>query len=1762
MPDFEITDPVTGKTLVLTGDSEPTEQELEEVFSQFEAPEPVPVPQPEGIPLTPIEIPEPVTTPAETTQVPIDIQEPEPRLEDLQDIPAVEARPETLGVEEARAALPTQPILPTLPDPKDEESFASAVGQSIKGAAAQTLLNISNLPDAIVDTYFMVNNNFNKLVNLAVPGKIVREDITSKDLGLRKEDPIEAKLRAISEESTKAVNQAVGSEGVVDRLQNGDVGGATKKLITNAVAQVPMLTTVAIGSILKVPPALISAGLGAQSTSEQLDQYWQDVEQGLETQGFDAAVLNSVANGTIEALTERMGTVEVLKPLRGVFGQITKEAGEEVSKKVAGNVFGRLLGKVFSAAKQEVPEEFVAGFSQTVSNKIFGSDPDATFTDAIKAGVEGSLTALATSFGTGGVSGLAEISQAPVQVAQEITPEATPEAIPEVTPTPTQEVTVAEQAEQIAQEAEEAGIPRPAQEATLANLGVFRLEENLSKVVESTPNKNVEAADKATDRILKRRTPPINDQELLDPSQSVVRKAEEIGDPENLENVKDLFELTRDEVYNWPTKRSFTRAAVTALEQGKPLNIVSMDISNQRGLNDFFKGKIKDSSGLEYGEEWVNSLPQELQEGFRNPDGSLKTGNTAADVVLNLMAQRLDQSYTNERGRTYRTGGDELAVNRINEDIETTLGVTDQVISDISDLVTSLKLDKIPHSRQGGIPSGVNIDFGVHEIDPNVDIDTEIQRVNDDMESNKLNRLQRIAEETVDKQGNPLYTYDKELGRFIRVDRIKRKDVRVERAVRGPEVAEDVETRKKPPRKAKAPRPTKAPTEVKQKPKVSQQKVATTKQPDQTPTISRKKSEADLFKKAPTKALLDQETGSVNVGQISQIGKEAKTLTKNFARRFFTSKGDKPTEVFSAELEKQGTTSAIMRDVKFTLADFDRAAKEVFGGTLTPDISDDQLFVINEALNGERSMDDLPDQIRNIAIRMRSHLDAMSQKLIDLGVAEGDLANIITSGKGTWLNRSYQVFDDPKWSKKVDPEIRNKAKSFLRQELEDFIIDLNSKIIELQSKGIKLEQQLRNPDADVNNISSQIQKNNKQIESLIEELKENQPTEENVEGLLERLLYKETGPIDILRREGTLGSKNLSIFKKRKNIAPEIRALWGEFKDPRVNYARSISKMAQIVANHQFLTQVREAGLDKFFFKRPKKIGEQSFVVPITAEGNKALAPLDGLFTTKEIADEFKHMGETQILPWYLRHYMKVVGTTKYAKTIGSLTTHIRNVLANPMFAIINGHWDIRAAGTSMNTIATDLFSLNNQDYRDFIKKMTKLRVIDEGARAGELRDVIKDAMAVDAEAIVNKRIDRVLKSALKGIENLYGAEDDFFKIYGFINEFNRHREALPDMSVEDVEKIAAEKIRNTYPTYSMIPKAVKAIRRFPLIGTFVSFPSEVMRTSYNTIKIMNEELKDPKLRHIGLKRLAGLSIGLAVPVAATVAGRFLAGVGKKDEEDARLFMPPWSENGQILWLSKEKDGTFSYVDLGYVDPHTYIKAPLIAFMRGQDWKKSIRDLGAETFEPFFSEDIFTQKIFDYKRNKTQRGKPVYNPEDDFIKQVQDVSAHFFSALEPGTVTGMRRIWKGFTKEPVNAFGKTYDPRLEGLAMFTGQRISKVDTKESLSFKAREFNKQLQNIATLSKGKKPSDEFKTKRRAYDNFKKYINAARRLGVSDSRISKTLELAQMPKVDRNIVMSKFNPKKEAKELLNKVIKSRIRKEKNKAQRSLLIKQIKED
>ena len=97
------------------------------------------------------------------------------------------------------------------------------------------------------------------------------------------------------------------------------------------------------------------------------------------------------------------------------------------------------------------------------------------------------------------------------------------------------------------------------------------------------------------------------------------------------------------------------------------------------------------------------------------------------------------------------------------------------------------------------------------------------------------------------------------------------------------------------------------------------------------------------------------------------------------------------------------------------------------------------------------------------------------------------------------------------------------------------------------------------------------------------------------------------------------------------------------------------------------------------------------------------------------------------------------------------------------------------------------------------------------------------------------------LKPAFRNIEDV---KKYFREVEGF--EFNpyksgsttpgRNKENLK--TVDDaIKEIAGLQIRDVYPNYSMVPRAVQTIRKVPFFGNFVGFTSEMWRNSYEMLR-------------------------------------------------------------------------------------------------------------------------------------------------------------------------------------------------------------------------------------------------------------------------------------------------------------------------------------
>jgi len=753
--------------------------------------------------------------------------------------------------------------------------------------------------------------------------------------------------------------------------------------------------------------------------------------------------------------------------------------------------------------------------------------------------------------------------------------------------------------------------------------------------------------------------------------------------------------------------------------------------------------------------------------------------------------------------------------------------------------------------------------------------------------------------------------------------------------------------------------------------------------------------------------------GDLNFSKKVGLGAVHSFLKTNFI-------SDLPKVVATRKIKRDGEITSALTQTKLVVSDFKKAAKEVYG---TKNIPLETAIDLNKALQDDTLRAKLDPRMSEAILKMRTEIDSLSKELMDSGAIQGDLATIVTDNLGVYLHRSYRAFDTQGWPAKVPDDVKNKAISFIRGELAESEPGLTA------------------------------------VEA-----------EERVHGMIDRLLNpKEDSPLSFMANLSG-GGKDLSIIKRRKTIPPEIRALWGERQTPIENYVTSVGKMSALLANHKYLSDVRELGMGKFFFENAINREGVSYRTKIAGDESKPYHPLNGLFTTPEIAKAFHDSDSAGDLPTWFKHYMKVNGIVKFSKTIGSVQTHIRNVLGNTGFAVANGHWQVWKSWKASSTMVNVIKNNDKEGAIQYFRELQELGVIHESVRAGEFMDVMNDAIKHNDISEFTDTYSKNLAKRVSGwFVTAYRAEDDVWKIYAFENELARYSKAKPEWSEQKVKEYCAGIVRDTYPTYSLVPKGIKTLRRFPIVGTFVSFPAEVFRTAKNSILLTKKELSDPDTRKIGAQRLAGLSMAAVASSAIATASRYLLGISDDEDEDVRRFVAPWNKNSNLVYIANMINGVSSFIDLSYMDPHQYLKKPLVALLSGGDIEESAIEATREALEPFIGEEILLGKVLDIARNKKKMGGKIYNESDSYIEKSLKKAKHVAEAMEPGTITSMRRVWRGLSGY-TSPYGRTYDPTEEALATFSGTRVVKLDVKQALSFKGSQFARSFSDASSRIRG--------------------------------------------------------------------------------------------
>jgi len=502
-----------------------------------------------------------------------------------------------------------------------------------------------------------------------------------------------------------------------------------------------------------------------------------------------------------------------------------------------------------------------------------------------------------------------------------------------------------------------------------------------------------------------------------------------------------------------------------------------------------------------------------------------------------------------------------------------------------------------------------------------------------------------------------------------------------------------------------------------------------------------------------------------------------------------------------------------------------------------------------------------------------------------------------------------------------------------------------------------------------------------------------------------------------------------------------------------------------------------------------------------------ATNPLDGLYTSKGISEALK-AGQKDLINnkalsfIYDNFILYPKATSQIAKTILSPVTHVRNFVSASAFGFANGIIPgVTISPTEFAKVMKESYQAlqipvkgarkTNELYRELLE----LGVVNSNVRLGDLQRLLRD---IDFGGTFSSRKGlRMLMNPLSKIkkvsEDLYTAEDDFWKIMTFAVERNRLNKAYLNAGIkktaQEIKEEAASIVRNNVPNYDYVGEFIKGLRKFP-IGNFVSFPAEILRTGTNIVRRALYEINyvDPTtgtkpLRDIGLRRLFGMTTTTAVlPAGLVEAFKFVQDVSDEELAALKRYVPDWSKNSTILPMKNKKTGEFKYIDFSHGNAYDTLSRPIQTVLNAvaegrtdndgimDDFLKGLVVATKELGEPFISESIWTEAASDiiFRGGRTRDGKVLYTDKTAPGDKIKTIIGHLVESQTPGSVNAFKRLDLAFKpidiiqKGEIDKYGNTFEIPDEALG-FLGFRAVKVDPLKSIDFKIAEFQSGVRN---------------------------------------------------------------------------------------------------
>ena len=842
---------------------------------------------------------------------------------------------------------------------------------------------------------------------------------------------------------------------------------------------------------------------------------------------------------------------------------------------------------------------------------------------------------------------------------------------------------------------------------------------------------------------------------------------------------------------------------------------------------------------------------------------------------------------------------------------------------------------------------------------------------------------------------------------------------------------------------------------------------------------------------------------------------------------------------------------------------------------------------------------------------------------LNKGVKE--LQSLLKGRVNGWIGGTYKIFEDQgkgifKFFKRYEPtdEVINNATNFFRREIAkengDSAFDIASNAYQKEASII------------VDDILREAS-----LRGKPKALKFNEYINKTMEG---------KPGADFIRAE----------IKETKLPPKELRELFGEVQDPRYSIFNGITNLSSVARTSEYLKrvalkndEVQAAGGRGFFWNdenafrlgvNQKNTGITSVkmddVISKLPEAANIPNPLAGKITTPEIAEAIKNAnniagglqgfvrgegkeGAEAAVSWMYRNLLLFPkGVSQLAKTVFSIPTHIRNVISAFGFAGANGNLFnpiefSKAFKEGIETTGLLKAGPPSEAAQAAYRELVELGVVNSQVQIGDLKALLQDIrfgqQAANVDTVLNPMLAK-LKKVGAFFQGKYVAEDDTFKIASYVMEKaklkSRYAKRKIDVTDAVLNREAANVVKNTVPNYAFVGSAVRTARLLP-VGNFMSFPSEMIRTTTNIAELglnemrhipaagvrvkgsnlgltVTEILEDGTEQVVknnaldsgaygdGIKRLLGLAtFTTAAPVALTEGAKALYDISQDELDALRRFVPEWSKNSTLIPI-RDDDGELRYIDFSHSNAYDVIARPLRTVLNNiQDGQMNdqqvlasfvngINEAGAEIMNPFISESIWTEAAGDLtvRGGVTKDGRRLYTDQTSAGDKAAIRFLHLGNALAP-SYKQFVRLAQAATETPT-ARGETLDVGPE-IAGFMGLRPIKVDPLRSMGFKISGYQRGIRDARReftggyfgLLKGGPvdPNDiilrYLKSNKAKFDvqqNMYNDLNAAEVLGVGNNDLRRQFDERQISSEDyNNLRRGRFDPYVPSGEIANK-------------------------